>query len=81
MSGGVVRVKTSQPHNYRVISGDESLQTGYKQDTKLGFIVKAILALAHSLHHMQVELCGDTGRGVCQDMKPFDGKLYRVTYN
>ena len=62
----------------RVIPGDESLQAGYKQDTKLGFIVKAIYTLAHSLHHMQEELCGDTSKGVCDKMKPFNGKLYRV---
>ena len=61
-----------------LISGDESLQAGYKQDTKLGFIVKAIYTLAHSLHHMQEELCGDTSKGVCDNMKPFNGKLYRV---
>ena len=61
-----------------MISGRESLEAGYKQDTKLGFIVKAILALAHSLHNMQEELCGDTARGVCDNMKPFNGELYRV---
>ena len=60
------------------LTGEESLQSGYKQDTKLGFIVKAILALAHSLHNMQEEICGDTARGVCHNMKPFNGKLYRV---
>ena len=60
-------------------SGNETLSTGYKQDTKLGFIVKALYTLAHSLHNMQRDLCGDTSAGVCPAMTPFNGKLYKVS--
>ena len=63
---------------YTFISGNESLSTGYKQDTKLGFIVKALYTLAHSLHNMQRDLCGDPSAGVCPAMTPFNGKLYKV---
>ena len=62
-----------------ITSGNESLSTGYKQDTKLGFIVKALYTLAHSLHNMQRDLCGDTSAGVCPAMTPFNGKLYKVS--
>jgi len=53
------------------------LKEGYKQDTKLAFIVKAIYTLAHGLHLMQSEICGDPQLGYCPDMKPFNGKLYK----
>ena len=72
------KFESSLRHILSSASGNESLSAGYKQDTKLGFIVKAIYTLAHSLHHMQEELCGDTSKGVCDKMKPFNGKLYRV---
>ena len=62
-----------------MVSGNESLSAGYKQDTKLGFIVKALYTLAHSLHNMQRDLCGDTSAGVCPAMTPFNGKLYKVS--
>ena len=66
-------------HILSLASGNESLSAGYKQDTKLGFIVKALYTLAHSLHNMQRDLCGDTSAGVCPAMTPFNGKLYKVS--
>ncbi|CAG03586.1 unnamed protein product, partial [Tetraodon nigroviridis] len=59
--------------NYkRVCSGNESLQENYVQDSKMGFVINAIYAMAHGLHDMHEELCpGQTG--LCAAMEPIDG--------
>ncbi|XP_045197998.1 metabotropic glutamate receptor 1-like [Mercenaria mercenaria] len=44
------------------------------QDAKLGFVVKAIYALAHALHNMQQDLCEDSG--ICDNMAVLDGGLF-----
>ena len=72
------KVLIIQVRSLLLFPGQESFSDGYKQDTKLGFIVKAIYTLAHSLHNMQRHLCGRASAGVCKEMTPFNGKLYKV---
>ncbi|XP_075869640.1 metabotropic glutamate receptor 1-like isoform X2 [Nelusetta ayraudi] len=59
--------------NYKkVCTGNESLQENYVQDSKMGFVINAIYAMAHGLHDMHGELCpGQTG--FCDAMNPIDG--------
>uniref|UniRef100_A0A8C5I438 Metabotropic glutamate receptor 1 n=1 Tax=Gouania willdenowi TaxID=441366 RepID=A0A8C5I438_GOUWI len=59
--------------NYKkVCSGNESLHENYVQDSKMGFVINAINAMAHGLHDMHRELCpGQTG--LCEAMDPIDG--------
>ncbi|XP_027140402.1 metabotropic glutamate receptor 1 isoform X1 [Larimichthys crocea] len=62
--------------NYKkVCSGDhgnESLHENYVQDSKMGFVINAIYAMAHGLHDMHQELCPDQ-TGLCEAMDPIDG--------
>ncbi|XP_046870458.1 metabotropic glutamate receptor 1-like [Hypomesus transpacificus] len=62
--------------NYKkVCSGDlgnESLHENYVQDSKMGFVINAIYAMAHGLHDMHSELCPDQP-GLCEAMDPIDG--------
>ncbi|XP_034051366.1 metabotropic glutamate receptor 1-like isoform X2 [Thalassophryne amazonica] len=52
--------------------GYESLEDNYVQDSKMGFVINAIYAMAHGLHDMQTHLCpGHVG--LCDAMKPVDG--------
>ncbi|XP_041660647.1 metabotropic glutamate receptor 1 isoform X3 [Cheilinus undulatus] len=52
--------------------GNESLHENYVQDSKMGFVINAIYAMAHGLHDMHRELCpGKTG--LCEAMDPIDG--------
>uniref|UniRef100_A0A8C6NK14 Metabotropic glutamate receptor 1 n=1 Tax=Nothobranchius furzeri TaxID=105023 RepID=A0A8C6NK14_NOTFU len=64
------------PHekkNYKkVCSGQESLQENYVQDSKMGFVINAIYAMAHGLHDMHKELCLEK-TGLCEAMDPIDG--------
>ncbi|XP_053701745.1 metabotropic glutamate receptor 1b isoform X2 [Synchiropus splendidus] len=71
--------------NYaRNCSGYESLEDNYVQDSKMGFVINAIYAMAHGLHDMHAELCpGHVG--LCDAMKPIDGShlldfLLRTTF-
>lgn len=59
--------------NYkRTCTGNESLHENYVQDSKMGFVINAIYAMAHGLHDMHRELCpGQTG--LCEAMNPIDG--------
>ncbi|XP_061559967.1 metabotropic glutamate receptor 1 isoform X2 [Phycodurus eques] len=59
--------------NYKkVCSGNKSLHENYVQDSKMGFVINAIYAMAHGLHDMHRELCpGQTG--LCEAMDPIDG--------
>ncbi|KAG9347635.1 hypothetical protein JZ751_005206, partial [Albula glossodonta] len=59
--------------NYKKIcSGNESLEENYVQDSKMGFVINAIYAMAHGLHDMHSELCpGHVG--LCDAMNPIDG--------
>ena len=58
--------------------GEESLRSKYKQDTKLGFVIKATYAMAWALHNMQQSVCGVPSAGLCPDMLPINGSLLRV---
>ncbi|KAK2856206.1 hypothetical protein Q5P01_004941 [Channa striata] len=59
--------------NYkRVCSGNESLHENYVQDSKMGFVINAIYAMAHGLHDMHKELC-PRQTGLCEAMDPIDG--------
>ncbi|XP_060947507.1 metabotropic glutamate receptor 1 [Limanda limanda] len=59
--------------NYKkVCSGNESLQENYVQDSKMGFVINAIYAMAHGLHDMHMELCPGQP-GLCEAMDPIDG--------
>ncbi|XP_058471293.1 metabotropic glutamate receptor 1b isoform X1 [Solea solea] len=53
--------------------GYESLEDNYVQDSKMGFVINAIYAMAHGLHDMHTHLCpGHVG--LCDDMVPVDGR-------
>ncbi|XP_078618482.1 metabotropic glutamate receptor 1-like [Branchiostoma floridae x Branchiostoma japonicum] len=56
-----------------ICTGNESLHN-YVQDTKLGFVINAIEAMAHGLHDMQSSLCGDYV-GLCPQMRNVNGTL------
>ncbi|KAG7509027.1 metabotropic glutamate receptor 1 isoform X1 [Solea senegalensis] len=59
--------------NYKkVCSRNESLHDNYVQDSKMGFVINAIYAMAHGLHDMHQELCPGTP-GLCEAMDPIDG--------
>ncbi|XP_008311506.1 metabotropic glutamate receptor 1 isoform X2 [Cynoglossus semilaevis] len=59
--------------NYKkVCRGNEALQENYMQDSKMGFVINAIYAMAHGLHDMHQELCPDQ-TGLCEAMDPIDG--------
>ncbi|KAA0710843.1 Metabotropic glutamate receptor 1 [Triplophysa tibetana] len=53
-------------------SGYESLEDNYVQDSKMGFVINAIYAMAHGLHDMQQHLC-QGHVGLCEAMDPIDG--------
>uniref|UniRef100_A0A674C2P5 Metabotropic glutamate receptor 1 n=1 Tax=Salmo trutta TaxID=8032 RepID=A0A674C2P5_SALTR len=59
--------------NYRKnCSGYESLEDNYVQDSKMGFVINAIYAMAQGLHDMHSHLCpGHVG--LCEAMEPIDG--------
>ncbi|XP_077341141.1 metabotropic glutamate receptor 5 isoform X5 [Lithobates pipiens] len=50
-----------------------SLTYQYAQDSKMGFVINAIYAMAYGLHTMQVSLCPGYA-GLCDAMKPIDGQ-------
>ncbi|XP_061818850.1 glutamate receptor, metabotropic 5a [Nerophis lumbriciformis] len=57
----------------RTCSRRESLHQHYAQDTKMGFVINAIYAMAHGLHAMQQVLCPGY-KGLCESMRPIDGR-------
>ncbi|XP_062857228.1 metabotropic glutamate receptor 1 isoform X2 [Trichomycterus rosablanca] len=59
--------------NYKkVCTGNENLKDNYVQDSKMGFVINAIYAMAHGLHDMHRELCPGH-EGLCEAMDPIDG--------
>nr|XP_029543431.1 metabotropic glutamate receptor 1-like isoform X3 [Oncorhynchus nerka] len=53
-------------------NGYESLEDNYVQDSKMGFVINAIYAMAQGLHDMHSHLCpGHVG--LCKAMDPIDG--------
>ena len=63
----------------KICSGQEDLKTKYKQDSKLGFVIKASLAMANALDRLQKSVCGVNASGLCPAMLPVDGSLLRVS--
>ncbi|XP_069091252.1 metabotropic glutamate receptor 1 [Pleurodeles waltl] len=56
----------------KICKGNESLEENYVQDSKMGFVINAIYAMAHGLHNMHLALC--PGHiGLCDAMNPIDG--------
>ncbi|XP_076834983.1 metabotropic glutamate receptor 1-like isoform X2 [Brachyhypopomus gauderio] len=59
--------------NYRKnCSGYENLEENYVQDSKMGFVINAIYAMAHGLHDMHQHLCPGH-QGLCEAMDAIDG--------
>ncbi|XP_006008593.1 metabotropic glutamate receptor 1 [Latimeria chalumnae] len=56
----------------KTCTGNESLEENYVQDSKMGFVINAIYAMAHGLHDMHLVLCPGY-KGLCDAMKPIDG--------
>ncbi|NXP49195.1 GRM1 protein, partial [Heliornis fulica] len=57
---------------FLTVLGNESLEENYVQDSKMGFVINAIYAMAHGLQNMHHSLC--PGHiGLCDAMKPIDG--------
>lgn len=64
--------RKNDPWLYFLSTGNEGLHENYVQDSKMGFVINAIYAMAHGLHDMHKELCpGQTG--LCEAMDPIDG--------
>ncbi|XP_065112844.1 metabotropic glutamate receptor 1 isoform X1 [Paramisgurnus dabryanus] len=60
-------------HNYqKICTGNESLKDNYVQDSKMGFVINAIYAMAHGLHDMHKDMCPNHP-GLCEAMDPIDG--------
>ncbi|XP_015267527.1 PREDICTED: metabotropic glutamate receptor 1 isoform X2 [Gekko japonicus] len=60
------------PNFQKNCTGNESLEENYVQDSKMGFVINAIYAMAHGLQSMHHALCpGHVG--LCDAMKPIDG--------
>jgi len=61
---------------------DESLrlgpETGTFQESKVPFVVDAVLAFGHALHRLQQDLCG--GEGTCPSMLAYDGGAFYYNY-
>lgn len=47
--------------------------SNYEQEGKVQFVIDAVYAMAHALHHMNKDLCADY-RGVCPEMEQAGGK-------
>ncbi|XP_041438651.1 metabotropic glutamate receptor 5 isoform X1 [Xenopus laevis] len=62
----------SQKYN-RTCNSRMTLRSQYVQDSKMGFVINAIYAMAYGLHNMQTELCPGYA-GLCDAMKPIDGQ-------
>ncbi|EDL03523.1 glutamate receptor, metabotropic 1 [Mus musculus] len=61
------------PNFKKVCTGNESLEENYVQDSKMGFVINAIYAMAHGLQNMHHALCPGYV-GLCDAMKPIDGR-------
>uniref|UniRef100_A0A8C6TIB5 Metabotropic glutamate receptor 1 n=1 Tax=Neogobius melanostomus TaxID=47308 RepID=A0A8C6TIB5_9GOBI len=59
---------------YRRNCSGTSLVDNYVQDSKMGFVINAILAMAHGLQDLHQELCPGQ-EGLCEAMQPVDGSL------
>ncbi|KAG8197942.1 hypothetical protein JTE90_020318 [Oedothorax gibbosus] len=57
---------------------DESV--GYKQESKVPFVVDAVYAFAHALDKVYKELCEPRGLGHCNEMRALDGSRLYLDY-
>ncbi|XP_022243237.1 metabotropic glutamate receptor-like isoform X2 [Limulus polyphemus] len=57
---------------------DESV--GYKQESKVQFVVDAVYAFAHALHGVWFELCAPYGKDYCAQMRNLDGGVFYRDY-
>uniref|UniRef100_A0A2K6GZN2 Glutamate metabotropic receptor 7 n=1 Tax=Propithecus coquereli TaxID=379532 RepID=A0A2K6GZN2_PROCO len=65
---------TIQPKR-ATVEGQERIgkDSNYEQEGKVQFVIDAVYAMAHALHHMNKDLCADY-RGVCPEMEQAGGK-------
>ncbi|XP_048507154.1 metabotropic glutamate receptor 1-like [Athalia rosae] len=68
---------TVLPVGKKICTGNEKLSDRYKQDPKMSFVMKSFWAMAHGLHNMLEEVCGKNFSGVCKEMHPFNGTLFK----
>ncbi|XP_055985033.1 metabotropic glutamate receptor 7 isoform X1 [Sorex fumeus] len=59
----------------RKCTGQERIgkDSNYEQEGKVQFVIDAVYAMAHALHHMNKDLCADY-RGICPEMEHAGGK-------
>ncbi|XP_013776181.2 metabotropic glutamate receptor-like, partial [Limulus polyphemus] len=57
---------------------DESV--GYKQESKVQFVVDAVYAIAYALHRVWEDLCAPYGKGYCVEMREIDGGTFYRDY-
>ncbi|XP_062356712.1 metabotropic glutamate receptor 7 [Cinclus cinclus] len=59
----------------RKCTGQERIgkDSHYEQEGKVQFVIDAVYAMAHALHHMNRELCADSA-GLCPEMEHAGGK-------
>ncbi|NXD37841.1 GRM7 protein, partial [Copsychus sechellarum] len=59
----------------RKCTGQERIgkDSPYEQEGKVQFVIDAVYAMAHALHHMSRELCADSA-GLCPEMEQAGGK-------
>ncbi|XP_030812481.1 metabotropic glutamate receptor 7 isoform X1 [Camarhynchus parvulus] len=57
------------------IEGQERIgkDSHYEQEGKVQFVIDAVYAMAHALHHMNRDLCADSA-GLCSEMEKAGGK-------
>ncbi|XP_011297984.1 metabotropic glutamate receptor 1 isoform X2 [Fopius arisanus] len=65
------------PEGRKICTGEERLEERYSQDPKMSFVMKSFWAMAHGLHSMLEEICGRDYSGVCKEMYPFNGTLFK----
>lgn len=58
-----------------ICAGQERIgkDSHYEQEGKVQFVIDAVYAMAHALHHMNKDLCADYP-GVCPEMEHAGGK-------
>ncbi|XP_072540676.1 metabotropic glutamate receptor 2 [Salminus brasiliensis] len=60
--------------------GKHSLRDGkFEQESKIMFVVNAVYAMAHAMHHMRQAVCPNTTK-ICSAMKPPNGKKFYKEY-
>lgn len=47
--------------------------SAYEQEGKVQFVMDAVFAMAHALHHMHLQLCAGS-TGLCPQMSSIDGR-------